>query len=621
MFFLNLTAGEFFGLLAALGGAITALYLLDRTKRRKIVSTLRFWVDAHRVQDQRSRKRMREPWSLVLQLLGLLLLLAAAAQLQWGSRERSGRAHVLLVDTSAWPAQRLGTGSLLDREKSLAAAYLRALPANDRVMLVSADSLATPLTSFTLDRATLLRALDRCTAGYSALNLPQALSFARQALSWAGGHAGEIVYAGPRLVSGEQTAVPEVANLRILDAKPDRENAGIRRLAVKRSEDDPGSWQATVAVRNYGATPRRLRLQTQFAGTAFAPRPLLLSPGEERTIEYTFSTNTAGELRAELSPHDNLESDDRASLRLPTSGALRVAVFTQRPEALRPLLEANHRLSVKFYATSGYIPDPHADVVVLDQFAPSAQPKPAALWIAPPRDRSPIPVKSLAESAVIKNWHADAALEAGLRAKETRISNAEIFETFEGDTAIASAAEGALVVVRPKTAVIGFDPLEGDLKFEITTPLLFADLLRWLSPEAFRLLDLSAGEVGAASVPLDAGEATEGIRVIDQRGFAVPFTVRAQTLELFTSRPSVVRILSQDRERVLSLTLPDVAESEWTPPGRWARGLPTAVRLAPAAVDLWKWLALAGAACLLAEWLRYGRRRISRFQAPLRMTA
>ena len=621
MFFLNLTAGEFFGLLAALGAAITALYLLDRTKRKKIVSTLRFWVDAGRVQDQRSRKRMREPWSLVLQLLGLLLLLLAAAQLQWGSRERRGRDHVLLVDTSAWSAQRLGTESLLDREKSLAAVYLRALPANDRVMLVSADSLATPLTSFTLDRTTLFRALDRCAAGYSALNLPQALSFGRQALSWAGGRAGEIVYAGPHLVSGEQYAVPEVSNLRILDAKADRENAGIRRLAVRRSEEDPGSWDATIAVRNYGSARRQLRLQTQFAGTAFAPRTLQLAPGEETTAEYTFSTNTAGELRAELLPHDNLESDDRASLRLPTSGALRVAVFTQRADLLRPLLEANHRLSVKFYTTSGYMPDPHADVIVLDQFAPSVPPKPAALWIAPPRGRSPVPVKSVVESTVIRNWHADAALEAGLRAKETRITNAEIFQTFEGDTAIASAAEGPLVVVRPKIAVIGFDPLQGDLKFELTTPLLFADLLRWLSPEAFRLLELGAGQVGAASVPLDAREATERIRVIDERGFAIPFTVRTQTLELFTSRPSVVRILSDDRERVLSLTLPDVAESEWTPPAQLAHGLPAAVRLAPAAVDLWKWLAIAGAACLLAEWLRYGRRRIARFQTPLRMTA
>ena len=68
-------------------------------------------------------------------------------------------------------------------------------------------------------------------------------------------------------------------------------------------------------------------------------------------------------------------------LRLPTSGALRVAVFTPRVEALRPLFEANHRLSVKFIPPSGYVPDPHADVVVLDQFAPPSLPKPAALLV------------------------------------------------------------------------------------------------------------------------------------------------------------------------------------------------------------------------------------------------
>jgi hypothetical protein len=621
MFFLNLTLGEFFGLLAALGGLITALYLLDRSKRRKTVSTLRFWVDANRVQDQRSRKRMREPWSLLLQLLGLLLLLAAAAQLQWGSRELRGREHVLLVDTSAWSAQRLGAESLLDREKSLVTGYIDALPGNDRIMLVCADSLATPVTSFTLDHAALLRALGECSAGYSALNLPQALSFARQALSWAGGRAGEIVYAGPRLVSGEQNGLPEISNLRILDAGANRENSGIRRLAVKRNEDDSSSWQATITVKNYGAARRRVRLETQFAGTVFAPRALVLSPGEETAAEYNFSTNTAGELHVNLAPHDSLASDDQASLRLPTSGALHVAVFTPRVEALRPLFESNHRLSVKFYPPTGYVADPHADVVVLDQFAPPSPPKPAALWILPPHDKSPLPIKRVVQGAVISNWHADAALQAGLRGKETRIANAEVFETFAGDTAIASAAEGALVVVRPKTAVVGFDPLEGDLKFELTTPLLFANLLRWLSPEAFRMLELSAGQVGTASVSLDGQENGDGVRAIDERGFAVPFTLRAQTLELFTSRPSVVRILSDDRERVLSLTLPDVAETEWKPPAQAARGLPAPIHLAPAAVDLWKWLAIAGAACLLAEWLRYGRRRIARFQTPLRMTA
>ncbi len=140
MFFLNLTAGEFFTLLGALGGLITALYLLDRTKRKKVVSTLRFWTPALTAEEQQSRKRMREPWSLVLQLASLLLLLLAIAQLQWGTRARRGRDHVLLLDTSSWTAERMGAGTLLDHEKAVAERYLATLPARDRALLVRVDA-------------------------------------------------------------------------------------------------------------------------------------------------------------------------------------------------------------------------------------------------------------------------------------------------------------------------------------------------------------------------------------------------------------------------------------------------------------------------------------------------
>src|SRR5919205_604774 len=117
MFFLNLTAAEFLTLLGVLGGFITALYLLDRTKRKKIVSTLRFWTAALTAEEQHSRRQVREPWSLVLQLASLLLLLLAIAQLQWGTRQRRGKDHVLLLDTSSWAAERTSQGVLLDREK------------------------------------------------------------------------------------------------------------------------------------------------------------------------------------------------------------------------------------------------------------------------------------------------------------------------------------------------------------------------------------------------------------------------------------------------------------------------------------------------------------------------
>src|SRR5450755_764920 len=136
MFFLNLTTGEFLSLLGVLGGLIAALYLLDKSKRKKIVSTLRFWTPARSAEELQSRRRMREPWSLILQLLGLLLLLLAIAQLQWGSKRWRGRDHVLLLDTSAWSAGRVMDTTVLDEEKRLARGYVATLPGADRVMLV-----------------------------------------------------------------------------------------------------------------------------------------------------------------------------------------------------------------------------------------------------------------------------------------------------------------------------------------------------------------------------------------------------------------------------------------------------------------------------------------------------
>jgi hypothetical protein len=146
----------------------------------------------------------------------------------------------------------------------------------------------------------------------------------------------------------------------------------------------------------------------------------------------------------------------------------------------------------------------------------------------------------------------------------------------------------------------------------VTTPLLFANLFRWLSPEAFRTLEVTAGRVGAASVTLDPNERADQIHVTDENGLRVPFTVRDRNLQLFASRPSVVRIDSEDRERVVSLTIPDVAEFEWKPVAKTATGLPPAAKFLPASVDLWQWLAVLGGLCIFAEWMLFGRNRMFR---------
>lgn len=608
MFFLNLSFGEFFTLLGVVGGLITALYLLDKSKRKKVVSTLRFWAPARSAEELQSRRRMRDPWSLLLQLLGLVLLLLAIAQLQWGSKRFRGHDHVLLLDTSAWSA----SGSALEEEKRLALRYLAALPGADRVLFARVDSLTTQVTPFTSDRTQVRSEISRSVSGVSALQLEQALTFAKQAQAWAEGVPGEIVYVGPHMVTGDVVAP---ANLRVLSVDVNREHVGIEQLSAKRDQQEPTTWDAAVTLKNFGDQPKEVRLETRYAASKFAPRRITLAPHQETAADYRFVSSAAAELVSAVVPPGDLSTDQTVRLRLPRSGPLQITVYTTRAAEWKPLLEANHRVSARFVDPAQFPSSAPAEVMVLDTFIPRVKPALPALWIDPPREGSPIAVKGIDFDSVIKAWHNETILGAGLHAKEAHIQNAEILDAFEGDIPVANVSGGPIVLARdpgdrqPRFGIIGFDPLQERLKFETTVPLLFANFLRWLSPEAFRTVDVSAARVGTASIVLDPNERADQLRAVDEKGLASPFTVRGGALQLFTAEPDVLHVYSGDRERIVSLTLPEVAESQWKIPETAAQGLPRSSRFAGAPIDLWKWLAMAGLGCLLGEWYLFGRQR------------
>ena len=83
-----------------MGAFSVALYLLDRTRRKQVVSTLRFWVEPGKPRPVTRRNRIQQPLSLLLQLLGMLLLLLAIAEFQFGGSRNARRDHVLVLDTS-----------------------------------------------------------------------------------------------------------------------------------------------------------------------------------------------------------------------------------------------------------------------------------------------------------------------------------------------------------------------------------------------------------------------------------------------------------------------------------------------------------------------------------------
>ena len=615
MFFLNLTPAEFFALFGSLGGLITALYLLDRAKRRKVVSTLQFWVQAGAADESQARRKMHQPWSLFLQLASLLLLLLAISRMQWGNRESRGHDHVLLIDTGSWAAAPVRNGAskstVLDEENERARSYISALPRNDRVMLVAVDSLASPLVRFTTDRRQLVSALDNLSPGFSALDIDNALSLSRQAQNWSGGALGEITYIGPQLASTDPGAA-QPSNLRVIPVAADRENVGIVQMNVQQVETETDSWKALVRIRNYGASARNVRLAMRYGGTSFAPRRITVPAGEETTAQYTFVTQTPGELIGTISPGGSLSSDDRVSIFLPRIRSLRVAVFTDRPAILKPLLESGRQLTPQVYPTSQYQSKPPAEIVILDRFSPAIPPDLPTLWIDTPGDRLPLPMKKNVTDSSMR-WDTGSVFESAMHAKPLRLARAKTFELFEGDEVVASVPDGPVIVERSATAthgrmaVIGFDPAEGELRYDVAAPLLFASLVQWLDPTAFRSLTLSTEQVGLVSLNLESAEQREKLQVTDDRGQAIPYSRRQSALQLFTERPASFRIASKNHERVVSLRLPSVATRLWKPSLDTLLGVPSAAAFRRAAADLWKWLALAGGAGLLAEWLLFAR--------------
>ena len=632
MSFLNLSLGELLGLAGAISAGVVALYLLDRSRRKQVVSTLRFWTDADVRTQLQHRRKIQQPWSLLLEILSLLLLLLAIAGPRFGVIDSTGRDHVLILDTSAWMGS-LGTRvqgarplTLFDEARDAARAYLRSLPKRDRVMLVRADALATPATAFESDFGVVEEAIRRSQPGWSALNLEQALEFAQRAQRLQSQRAGEIVFAGAGRVPEEQADFANVPpNFRLLLSGAPQENVGLRKIGLRRSLSAPDTWDIYVAVRNYGAKPHDVDLELQFGQSFVGRRRLSLKPGTEQQETFSYKAVARGYLEARLNVHDAFPQDDRAVIELPGQASLHVVVYSKQPQMLRALFASNPQLDVVFQDPELYAPAQNSrermgGIVVLDRFAPTALWQSDAIWIEPPPDHAPIPVRETKTGVHLTGWNNGTPLGAGLRTQEVVLESAQVFAPAPGDMVAAESAAGPLVVAREngptKLAVLGFNPGRASMKYQLATPLLIANILKWMAPEIFRSREVQAGTVGLVSVPVEQGTNASMIHVVDENQRALPFTVEGDTLQFFSGSPGSVSVLTGDRESVYSLTLPDVAEAVWRPPAGVRRGVPKAAEMEAAPPEIWPWLAALGGLGLLLDWLLYGRSRLYRVRAP-----
>jgi hypothetical protein len=611
LFFNFLGLGEFLALFTAASALVVALYLLDRSRRSVMVATLRFWNEARRPVESTRRRRIRQWPSLLLQLVSIACLLAALSQLRLGSRDTDSLDHVLVLDTSAWMSASAGGTPLINGARTQALSWLRAIPATDRVLVMYADALATPATGFETDRRKIARAIAQAQPGHSALDLAQSLDYARRLQQRTARRIGEIVFAGAARIEsrGGTSEIQAPPNLRLLPAGQAGENVGLRKLGLRQSSIEPGIWNVYVSAKNYGMRLQTADLAVRFGGAPVATRRLAMPANSEQEIAFEVRTRASGILEARIrASGDTFVQDDHAQLELPSVAGVSVTVCTDEPQLLRPLLESHPNLRPTFLATAQCAASPREGLVIYDRFSPAAPPSVPSLYIEPPGPRSPVAIRGSAANVTLRAWNASHPLAYGLRVQDLRLSSVQILAPGEQQTVVAESEAGPLVVAAAsgtKHVVYGFHPTKAGLRFELATPLLFANTLRWLAPESFRNRELYASSVGTVTIPLENNEDSRAIRVLASNGSVLPFSVQEKSLRFFSGKPGTVRVQIRGAEQVHALTLPDVPDSLWMPPATVRRGVPAARQALLRSRDLWQWLALLGGLGLLIEWLLF----------------
>lgn len=621
MFFQNLGLGQFIALFGAVSAISVVLYLLDRSRRKVVVSTLRFWTAADQPTAVQRRRHIQQPLSLILQLLAMLLLILAISQLRVGTEAGAPKRHVLILETSAWMASRQNGQTLMDTARTRARAYLRAIPSQDQVMLIRADALATPATPFESDHRKLEQAIAESEPSSGSLNIEQALSVARSAQANGKGR-GEIVFVGSGRSNESPSAIQKTANLRVLPVGGALENLGLRKVGLKRSESDPGVWDILASVRNYGSRPKEAVVSAVVSGVPAGAQRLMVLPGEEREASFTYRTKAPGILKLRLLPNDQFPNDNNAQVEIPADQPLDVTVYSDSPEQLKPILAANPRVTATYKPASQYSAKDKG-IVILDRFRPEIRPAAASIWVDPPAANSPIPVRARIANPSQLRWITDNAIGSGLRTRDVHLAGVSVFNAAPDDLKVAEVDGGPIVVARPaspKLVVVGFQP--GAMRYELATPLLFANILRWMEPDTFVEKQVNTQPVGTVNVSVARGTDPSTIRVLGPDGAAIPFTVEGNSVHFFSGTPGTVRVLEGSRESIYSLSLPELADGKWTVPDDARKGLPS-FRDTATSRDIWQGLAVLAGAILAFEWFRWGRsvKRIAPTTAELKRAA
>lgn len=354
----------FLGLLAPV---IALLYLHRPRRRTAVVSSLRFWrAVLEREPHRRFLGRLRNPLSLLLQLLIFLLLLLALARPEWGQLLR-GQNTVIVLDARA----RMQAGDTFSLARKAAGGLTARAGPDHEVAVLANDGSPRILSPFSSDRRGLRESLTTIAPSDAGGGMRETLTLARRLIAGRPGPGRIVVLTDRPLPPDENT--PPVETL--LVGTP-HDNLGLVAFAHRPLPASPQSEEVFATLANYSAQEQTAEVEVALDDRVFDLKKFSLAAGTEKDFttllpREMLAGSETGKLTFRLLGSDALATDNLARAVL-TPDPIRVLLLSTGNPFLENALKADPTLEVEILEPTAWQPK-MADgfqVVVFDNWVP-----------------------------------------------------------------------------------------------------------------------------------------------------------------------------------------------------------------------------------------------------------
>ncbi len=601
-----------FGWLAL--AALVGLFYLLRPKRQRIaVASLLLWQRTlQRERDESWLDWLKRHLLLILQLLVVAALALALARPECVVTRSVGPPVAIVVDASM-SMQIADVGRpRIEAAKDQAIAFVRTLPADVRVSVLSAEGTPRPLVTHSANRFAVEAAIDgiRPTSAEGAIpaTLDIALSLAPPA---AGGMVALFSDGAFELPPGR--AYEDVTAFIVAG---DAANVAVAQFAVRRQFDDARGVQGLLVVRNDGSRAAAVTIHIDAAGVGIAERQLTIGPRTRETVLVDDLGAAPGYTATVLSDGDGLALDNTAFAELSEPRDLRVLVVGDETEPIVRALQASPRVIAAAGTPAEFDTERPHDIYVFQEWLPESLPDASVILVRPP-DAEGLGLAELPAVAAAPRVVRDSALLRHVDPLEITLPEARRYQA-PAELAVDMEVDGGAVLAhgvmgRRRLVLVGLDLVSPLATIAPWYPVFWSNVLQWSDPFNPRGDDLPLTPDRPAR--LVAHPQADALEVVHPSGARTEFPVAAPAM--LDAHEIGTYVVRQHRDgRVLAQSRLVVAPPGGEVGSGFAQPMtgataPTAGTTAgvPESIELWPLFAALALALLIAEWWWFHRVR------------